>query len=110
MPPNNEETTFLTKILIYILGVALGVGAKLAVMHKEKSITWKDVLVNSIVAFAAAYLTWQVLYTAGYPQMANVVSVICGRFADDTLKFAWKMLVKLAGNAADDISKTNRKK
>jgi len=110
MPPNNEETTFLTKLIVYIVGVTLGVGAKLAIMHKEKSITWKDVIVNSVVAFAAAYLTWQVLYTAGYPQMANVCSVICGRFADDTLKFVWKIVIKTAGNAADDISKTNKRK
>lgn len=103
MPPTNEETNFITKLAVYLLGVVLGVGAKLATMHKVEPITWKVVVKNSLIAFAAAYLVWQILYTWGYPQMANVMSVVCGRFADDILKMGLKIARKVLTGFSEEM-------
>ena len=107
-PPTNEETSLLTKLGVYLLGVGLGVGAKIATMYKQEPITWKVVIKNTLIAFAAAYLIWQLLYTAGYPQMANVLSVVCGRFADDILKMGLRIAKKTLTGLSDEMEDKNQ--
>lgn len=103
MPPENEATAFIVKIGITVLGVIAGIGAKLASMHKVKPITWVDVLVNSAIAFAAAYFVWAVLETTGHQNLSTVCSVICGRYADDVLTLGWKLMRKILTNLSDEI-------
>ena len=103
MPPENETTAFLVKIGISILGVIAGIGAKLASMQKVKPITWVDVVVNSAIAFAAAYFVWAVLETTGHQNLSTICSVICGRYADDVLSMGWKMGKKILTNLNDEI-------
>ncbi len=87
-----EEQTFWTKVITYIVGVIFGVGARLAIMHKEKNITRKDILVNTSLAFATAYFVWMALHYYGRGDMANVCAVLCGRFGDDILRAGYRFI------------------
>lgn len=90
----------------YIAGVAIGVAAKLAIMHRTKNITWKDVVINSAIALATAYGMYHFLIYIGKPEVATPISVICGRYSDDILNLAFKWLKKAAKMTADDIEKS----
>lgn len=89
----------------YIFGVVVGVSAKLAVMHRIKNLTWKDVMINSVIALAAAYFMYNVLIYYGYEKMATPISVICGRYSDDVLNLALKWFKKVLKMTADDMNK-----
>ena len=88
----NDSTGFFTKLAVYCGGVLLGLGARLAIIHKEKNLTMKEVLSQSTVAFASAYLTWAILQTYAHPEMANVCAVIVGRFGDSILMMAYRAI------------------
>ena len=90
----------------YILGVVVGVTAKLAIMHRTKNITWKDVAINSAIALATAYGMYHFLIYIGKPEVATPISVICGRYSDDILNLAFKYLKRSAKSAAEDIDKS----
>lgn len=102
--PTPEDQDFITKIALYIVGTILGIGAKLASMHRVKPVTIKDVIINSTVAFAAAYLVYALLVYTGHTSLATISSVICGRFADDVLQLAWKAFKTLIKTTNDDLN------
>jgi hypothetical protein len=103
IPPEDQD--FITKIALYVLGTILGIGAKLASMHRVKPVTIKDVIINSSVAFAAAYLVYALLVETGHTHLATISSVLCGRFADDVLSLAWKALKSFLKTTSDDLNK-----
>ena len=90
------------KILIYALGVAAGVGAKLAVMHRKKPIVLKDIIINAVVAFAAAFAVYSWLIYIGHKDLAMPFSVICGRYGDDILRYMLYISKKIVKTIADD--------
>jgi len=92
------------KTVIFIIGTAAGVGAKLASMHKVKPITMADVVVNSAIAFAAAFLVYHLLHYNGYGDAAIVASVLCGRFADDILTVSWRFAKRYIKITNDELN------
>jgi hypothetical protein len=100
--PDNDNK-FLINVLLYCIGTIAGLGAKLAVMHKKNPITMKDIMVNSAIAFAAAFLVYFLLDYFGHQQAAIVSSVICGRFADDILTVLWKSFKKYFKDLSNEI-------
>lgn len=91
MPAENHETTnFFVKAGIYLFGILLGLGVKLAKMHKEKPLTKLEFILHSIVAFACAWLVWNLLEHYNRLWMANIASVIVGRYGDQILLLIWK--------------------
>lgn len=105
MPDSGESKTIIETI-IYAGGTVLGIAAKLADMHRRKNITKKDVIVNSILALATAFCVYWLLKDWGVNQnIANGVSVLCGRFSDDVLKLIWKNIRK--GLGWNDENKQN---
>jgi len=103
MAGNPEEEKLWLKLAIYLFGTSLGVAAKLAVMHRQKSIVLKDVIVNSIIAFAAAWLVYALLDSSGMTQYATVCSVLSGRFADDIIQMIWKGIRAFLKTSAEEI-------
>lgn len=83
------------KLLIYAIGVAAGVGAKLAMMHSKKPISIKDIVINAAVAFAAAFAVYSWLSYAGKQDLAAPISVICGRYGDDVLRYMFQLSKKI---------------
>lgn len=93
MPVENEEyRSFLIKSALYITGIILGLVAKLAVINKEKPLTIKDFILHSSVAFACAWIVWAILSYYGKLELANIFSVIVGRYADYILFAIWKAI------------------
>ena len=91
MPIDNEEYhNVLYKVGLYVVGIVLGLSAKLALINKEKPLTVKDFVLHSSIAFACAWCVWAIM--AHYDQLdyANVVSVIVGRYGDYVLYAIWK--------------------
>lgn len=105
MADNPEEQSVIIKIIIYCVGVTAGVAAKLATMHRTKPINLKDILVNTTVAFAASFFVYSVLDYWGYTKMAIMLSVICGRFADDMLKAGFSTVLKIVKITVDENEK-----
>lgn len=91
-PP--EQANFLIKAGLYVFGILLGLGAKLALMSKEKPLTVKDFFIHGTVAFACAWLVWALLEHYGHLDLANIASVIVGRYADYVLVAIWKSIKK----------------
>ena len=104
MAGNPEEESIYIKIAIYIAGTAIGVGAKLADMYRTKNITFKDVFINSTIAFAAAWGAFAGLQYTGHTELATMVSVLCGRFADDVLQVLWRQVKTFLKIANDDLN------
>jgi len=105
MAGNPEEDKFWIKISIYVLGTVLGVASKLAVMHRTKSITFKDVMINTVIAFSAAWVVYAGLVSTGMEEYATLASVLCGRFADDILQIVWKWFKTIIFQTNRDINK-----
>lgn len=95
MPVHNEETSFFVKVATYLIGLLLGLGAKLAIMNKEKTLTLKEFILHSMVAFACAWMVWSVLAYYGKLDLANIFSVIVGRYSDVILLAAWKQIKRM---------------
>lgn len=91
---NNESANFWTKAGLYLIGIILGLGAKLAVMNKEKPLTVRDFILHGFIAFACAWLVWAILAHYDYLDFANIASVIVGRYADFILVAIWKSIKK----------------
>lgn len=90
MPDTSEIHNFIYKAGLYILGIVLGVAAKLAILNKEKPLTIKDFILHGVIAFACAWLVWALLEHYGRLDLANIASVIVGRYADYILVAIWK--------------------
>lgn len=105
--PDNETESAIVKFALYCLGVAAGLGARLATMHKHKTLTWKDSAANAAIAFAAAILVYFWLKYLDREDMALPMSVITGRYGDDFIKvsYRWmKQFLKVIINEKDDES------
>ncbi len=87
-----EQSSFIIKGALYVFGILLGLGAKLALIHKEKPLTVKDFVLHSSIAFACAWLVWAILEHYGKLDLANIASVIVGRYADYVLVAIWKAI------------------
>lgn len=106
MPDNSTEAqSLLVKVVVYVLGVSLGLAAKLAVIHKERMLTWKDIILHTAIAFAAAWLTWFALQQYHLDGWANVSAVIVGRFGDSILIMIWKGIKKALNSFINDHTK-----
>lgn len=84
-----EATSWLIKVATYIIGVLLGLAAKMAIKHKEKTLTWKEALVDALIAGAAAWFVWWLLSYYKKEDFAIICAVIVGRYGDAILKAAW---------------------
>lgn len=91
MPDHQTETTnFLVKAIMYVIGILLGLGTKLAKLNKEQPLTVKDFILHGLVAFACAWLVWALLEHYDHLDLANIASVIVGRYGDNILILLWK--------------------
>lgn len=95
--PKGEEINFALKVAGYVTGIALGLGAKLAVENKKKSLTLKDFVYHGAIAFASAWLVWWALARWGQLDAANLVSVVVGRYGDVVLIAAYNKLSDFLG-------------
>ncbi len=91
---NNESAGFWTKAGLYVIGIVLGLGVKLAVMNKEKVLTVKDFILHGLMAFSCAWIVWAILEHYNHLDLANIASVIVGRYADFILVAIWKAIKK----------------
>ena len=80
--PDEEYRSFFIKAALYIVGIILGLVSKLAVISKEKPLTVKEFILHSSVAFACAWAVWSILAYYGRLDLANIMSVIVGRYGD----------------------------
>lgn len=103
MPNQPEQTNFAIKAGLYIFGILLGLGAKLALISKEKPLTVKDFILHSTIAFACAWLVWAILEHYGKLDLANIASVIVGRYADYVLVAIWKSIKNLINSKSEKI-------
>lgn len=91
--PKEEDIKFWLKVGGYMAGILLGLGAKLVVVNKQRRLTMRDFIYHSCIAFAAAWLVWQALDHYGQTALANLVSVIVGRFGDVILIASYNVVV-----------------
>lgn len=104
MPDHQPETAnFFVKAGLYIFGILLGLGVKLAIISKEKPLTVKDFVLHSSIAFACAWLVWAILEHYGYLDLANIASVIVGRYADHVLAAIWKSIKTALNSKQENI-------
>lgn len=82
----------------YIVGVILGLAAKVAVLHKNEKLSFADVMRNAAIAMAAAYLVYHILIFTGNENVATPISVLCGRYSDDVLNITWLKFKKIVDN------------
>jgi len=102
MPDHQTETTnFFLKAGLYIFGIMLGLGVKLALISKEKPLTVKDFILHSLLAFSCAWLVWAILEHYGYLDLANIASVIVGRYADYVLAAIWKAIKNMINTKSE---------
>jgi hypothetical protein len=104
MDNQSETANFFIKFGIYIGSVTLGLAAKLFTINNQRKLHWKEVLMHSCVAFAAAWLVWNVMnYYKAEEWAKNGVAVIVGRFGDAVLIAAWKYFRMLINSENKDI-------
>ncbi len=96
-----EQTNFFLKAGLYVFGILLGLGVKLALISKEKPLTVKDFIIHGTIAFAAAWAVWAILEHYGHLDLANIASVIVGRYADQILVAIWKSVKNIISNKQD---------
>ena len=89
---NHEQASFWVKLGFYITGTLLGLGTKLAIINQQRQLTIKDFILHSFVAFACAWLVWAILAHYDHIDLANIASVIVGRYGDQILLLVWKAI------------------
>lgn len=106
---NPQETrATLIKLALYLLGVSIGLGAKLATINKERDLKMKEAIAHTLVAFATAFVVWFICYyKLKEPNYAVMCAVLCGRFGDAILVLSWKMFKKILSNANDFFQNPN---
>lgn len=106
MSNKQELYELLSKIGLFIIGVALGLAAKLATLNKTEKLTFKVFFYQTSVALAAAWAIWHLLMSINKPDLATGASVVVGRFADNILLMLWRAFKSFFKQANDDIQKT----
>lgn len=89
MEISEEVKNFLIKIGGYTIGILAGLAVKLVDVSKKKKLTLKEFVTHSVIAFACAILVWHLLAYSGRLEIANVVSVIVGRYGDLIIVGLW---------------------
>jgi len=93
---NPEEVkSFLIKVGIYAAGIIAGLAVKLVDVSRKRKLTLKEFVAHSVIAFAGAILVWHVLSYYGKLDIANVVSVIVGRYGDLIIVALWRKIKDL---------------
>lgn len=100
-----EVYTAIVKSTLFIIGLFVGLAAKLATLHQREKITWKIIVYHSTVAFAAAWVVYWFCKTINQENIATGASVVVGRFADSILLLIWTWFKRWFRNAADDLEK-----
>ena len=100
---NPEQGSFYWKVIIYFIGLVLGIASKLATLNEQKSLSWSKTFLHASVAFAAAWAMWFFLEARGMSNIAPVASVIIGRYGDNMLLAIWKNLKKLIFSETKDV-------
>lgn len=98
MSNDNEYGSFFVKAALYITGIVLGLVAKLAYINKERKLTVKDFILHGSIAFACAWLVWALLSYYGHLDLANIASVIVGRYGDWLLFAIFKAVKNVINN------------
>ena len=98
MEISEEVKNFLIKIGGYAIGVVAGLAVKLVDVSKERKLTLKQFVTHSVIAFACAILVWNVLSYYGQLEVANVASVIVGRYRDMIIYAIWGKIKELINN------------
>lgn len=98
MEITEEVKNFLIKIGGYIIGILAGLAVKLVNVSKKKKLTLKEFVTHSIIAFACAILVWNVLSYYHRLEVANVASVIVGRYGDLIIYAVWDKIKSLINN------------
>lgn len=102
---SHEEQGLMIKLLIYMAGVMIGLGAKLATINRNGKLTTKEIIFQTMIAFACSFIVWASLYYSGRPDMAVISSVIVGRFGDSLIIAIGKGLVQWVTKTTDDSIK-----
>lgn len=80
------------KIFIYLAAVILGLASKLATINRKGMLTMREVIFQTSVAFASAFIVGAIFYYHGQYQTAIILAVVIGRFGDSILIAAGKTL------------------
>ncbi len=91
MEANNETTPGLVKVGVFAIGTLIGFAAKLATMNKKKTLTWKEVIAQTFITAASAWVVWFFLkmYHAS-DTWAYIWAVFVGKFGDHILIWIWE--------------------
>lgn len=104
MDNQNETAHFLVKFGVYIGSVAFGLAARLFTINNQRKLQWKEVLMHTAVAFACAWLIWNLMDHYKAEEWAkNSVAVIVGRFGDAVLMAIWKYFKMLVNSDNKNI-------
>lgn len=100
--PNEQSASILTKSLLYVAGATIGIAAKIATIRKERSITIADVIGETCIASASAFLVWAFChYHLKNDNAAIILSVIAGRFGDNILIYAYKKTISIINKLSE---------
>ncbi len=103
MGTDKESENFIIKILVYAIGVSIGLAAKLSIINQQKKLTLSVAFMHMFIALSAAWLSWFVLdYYHAQDWLKNGTAVIVGRYGDYILIAGWKAF-KLMVNSKDKV-------
>jgi hypothetical protein len=102
MEITEEVKNFLFKMSGYAIGVMAGLAAKLVDVSKKRKLTTKEFITHSFIAFACAILVWNLLSYYKRLEVANVVSVIVGRYGDLIILAIWNKIKDFIGTKKID--------
>lgn len=86
------------KLAIYVPGVMLGLAAKLSRINRDKKLTFREAIFQTMVAFSTAWMVWFALEYLGYPRLSAPAAVVCGRFGDEIMIWVWKYVRMIVEN------------
>ena len=82
---NNETQGIIYKLVVYMGGLMVGVGAKMAELNTQQKLSMKAFILHTTVALACAWVVWGLLNYYGASDWAIWVSPIIGRFGDSII-------------------------
>lgn len=103
MGTDKESENIIIKMLVYSIGVSIGLAAKLSIINQQKRLTLSIAFMHTFIALSAAWLSWFMLdYYHAQDWLKNGIAVIVGRYGDYILIAGWKAF-KLMVNSKDKI-------
>lgn len=94
MEEQKEAAPLVLKLVLYVVGTALGLAANLASLNRKNKLTWAEGLFHATVAFGCAWIVYFVLNRAGYDEWGIAASVIVGRFGDSIMIAISKSIIQ----------------